>query len=128
VFAVVAVALIPRYQLGQMLHAKFYQRTATAKAAAAAAAHVPRGVVVETAGYYIGPHLDSRDTVEVWDGDGGSPVFPPWVIVYDKKVAYTWPSLSAQRRRIALLKARGYVTVFSDGGFAVMHAPGASHG
>lgn len=124
-FAIVAVALVPAYQFGQMFHSSFYQRDATAKAEAAVAARVPSGVLVEVTSA-IGPHLDGRDTVELWDGDGQSPEFPPWVIVNGREGQFTWlTGVSAQKRRIALLKSRGYVTVFSDGGYVLMHAPGA---
>lgn len=127
-FAIAAVALVPRFQLGQMFHAKFYQRDPTAKAEAAAAAHVPSGVVVEAVNS-IGPHLDARDTVMMWDGDGHSPVFPPWVVANDRQGQFTWlTGVRAQRQRVALLRAHGYVTVFADDGFIVMHAPGAGMG
>jgi hypothetical protein len=77
----------------------------------------------------VGPHLDSRDTVEMWDGDGYSPKFPPWVVANDRTGQFTWlAGVPAQKKRIALLKAHGYVTVFSDRGFLVMHAPGAPMG
>lgn len=33
-----------------------------------------------------------------------------------------------QQQRIAQFKARGYVTVFADNGFVVMHAPNAGLG
>lgn len=126
-FAVVAVALVPHFQLGQMFQSSFYHRDSTAAAEAAAVAHVPSGVVVEAAGN-VGPHLDARDTVEVWDGDGDTPKFPPWVIASDSQVQFTWSGIPAQQQRIAQYKARGYVTVFTDDGFIVMHAPHASLG
>lgn len=127
-FGVIAIGLVPHFQLSQMFDRSFYQRDATAKAEAAVAAHVPSGVVVEATSY-IGPHLDSRDTVEMWDGDGYTPKFPPWVIANDRDGQFTWlAGVRAQKKRIALLKARGYVTVYSNHGFLVMHAPGAPMG
>jgi uncharacterized membrane protein len=126
-FALAAVALVPHFALRQIFEPSFYQRNSVAKAEAAAAAHVPSGVVVEATGN-VGPHLDTRDTVEVWDGDGQSPVFPPWVVANDNQSQFSWPSVQDQQQRIALLKKHGYVTVFSDNGYLVMHAPGASMG
>lgn len=126
-FGIAAIALVPHFQLSQLFQPGFYHRNATAAAEAAAVAHVPSGVVVEAAGN-AGPHLDTRDTVEVWDGDGDSPRFPPWVVASDSQTQFTWSGVPAQQRRIAQFKARGYVTVFTDDGFIVMHAPHASMG
>lgn len=127
-FGIVAIALVPQFQLSQLLHGSFYQRDSLARAEATVAAHVPSGVTVEATSY-IGPHLDARDTVEMWDGDGYTPEFPPWVVANDNAGQFTWlKGVAQQKHRIAVLKARGYVTVFSDDGFLVMHAPGASMG
>jgi hypothetical protein len=107
-----------------MFYASFYHRNATATAEAAAASHVPSGVVV-AATNNIGPQLDTRDTVLVWDGDGDTPIYDPWVIANVTQPQFTFPTVKAQVQRVDLLRARGYVTVFEDDGFLVMHAPGA---
>lgn len=122
-FAVIAVALLPHFPSARLAQPGFYQRDATAKAEAAAASHVPSGVTVEAAPE-VAPHLDARDTVEVWDGDGYTPPFSPWVVACVSQVEFTWASTQAEQRRVDLLKAHGYVTVFSDDGFLVMHARG----
>src|ERR1700728_593200 len=63
----VAVFLVPRFAFGPALHPSFYRRTPAANVEAAAAAAVPRGVVV-AATNFVGPALSSRDTVLLWDG------------------------------------------------------------
>jgi hypothetical protein len=38
---------------------------------------------------------------------------------------FTFGNLQAQQQRLADLRKHGYVTVFSEGGIVVLHAPGA---
>jgi uncharacterized membrane protein len=123
-FGIFSIALVPHFAFGQMFHASFYHRNATAIAEAAAASHLPSGVVVAAVNN-IGPQLDTRDTVLVWDGDGDTPIFTPWVIANVTQPQFTFPTIKAQVQRVDLLRAHGYVTVFEDAGFLVMHAPGA---
>ena len=123
VFALVAVAMVPYFPLGLMFKSSFYHRNATAAAEVAVVSHVPSGVIIETTGG-TGPHLDSRDTVEVWDRQGHSPLYPAWVIVNDVSPQFGFATLKQQVQRVALLRAHGYVTVFSAGGYSLMRAPG----
>ena len=125
VICAVAVCLVPRFALGPALHPSFYQRNAEETAAAAAVAAVPGGVTVEAVNH-LGPHLSGRDTVLLWDGDGGSPLYPPWVIASVAARQFTFHSVAQQEQRIALLRKHGYQTVFQHGGFIVLHSPGAS--
>jgi uncharacterized membrane protein len=128
VFALFSIALVPHFPFGQMLHASFYHRNATATAEAAAASHVPSGVVVGAVNN-IGPQLDTRDTVLIWDGGlgyGDTPWFTPWVIASVTQRQFAFYTLKEQVQRVALLRAHGYVTVFTDDGFIVLHAPGAA--
>jgi uncharacterized membrane protein len=122
VFAVIALALVPRFEIGAMARSSFYERTPAEAAAAAAVAHVPAGVLVEAAGK-VGPHLDAQDAVELWDV--GNPEIPPWVVVSVSARELGFHGLAAQVQWVDGLRARGYVTVFSQDGFLVMHAPGA---
>ena len=121
----IGVYLIPRFALGPALHWSFYQRTAEEKTAAAAVAAVPSGVTVEAVNR-LGPHLSGRDTVLLWDGDGGTPVFAPWVVAATVGRQFTFHSVQEQEQRIALLKQHGYKTVFDRGGFIVLHSPNAA--
>jgi uncharacterized membrane protein len=120
----VGVYLIPRFALGPALHSSFYQRTAEEKTAAAAVAAVPSGVTVEAVNR-LGPHLADRDTVLLWDGDGGTPLFAPWVLAATAGRQFTFRSVQEQEQRIALLQRHGYQTVFDRGGFIVLHSPTA---
>ena len=119
-----AIGLVPRFALGAALHSSFYHRNAEETAAAAAVAAVPAGVTVEAVNR-LGPHLSGRDTVLLWDGDGGSPLYPPWVLASVIGRQFTFHSVEQQEQRIALLREHGYQTVFDRGGFIVLHSPGA---
>ena len=120
----VSVCLVPRFALGAALHPAFYHRTTKETAAAAAVAAVPPGVTVEAVNH-LGPHLSGRDTVLLWDGDGGSPLYPPWVLASVAGRQFTFHSVKQQEQRIALLRKHGYKTVFDRGGYIVLHGPGA---
>jgi uncharacterized membrane protein len=120
----VAIGLVPRFAFGVALQSSFYHRTARARAEAAAAAAVPPGVTVEAVGN-VGPHLSGRDTVLLWDGDGETPLFSPWVVADVRHREFTFPSKQAERQRFALLEKHGYQVTFRRGGFVVLHAPGA---
>jgi uncharacterized membrane protein len=121
----VAIGLVPRFAFGAALHPSFYHRDAWARAEAAAAAAVPRGVTVEAVNY-VGPHLSGRDTVLLWDGDGQTPVFSPWVVADVRHREFTFPSRRAERQRVALLEKHGYQVTFRRDGLVVLHAPGAA--
>ncbi len=121
---VVAVGLIPRFAFGAALHPSFYHRPRMYAADAADAA-VPSGVTVEAVGS-LGPQLSGRDTVLLWDGDGETPRFAPWVVADVRRREFTFPSVQAQRRRLALLESRGYQVTFQRKGYVVLHAPGVT--
>jgi hypothetical protein len=74
---------------------------------------------------YLGPQLSGRDTVLLWDGDGETPRFAPWVVADVTHREFTFPSARAERRRVTLLGKRGYQVAFRRDGYVVLHAPGA---
>jgi len=121
---VAALILVPRFAFGAALNTSFFQQNARMRAAAAADAAVPSGVVVEAVNH-LGPQLSARDTVLLWDGDGSSPLRPPWVVADVAKREFTFPSLAAQRQRVALLERTGYQVVFQRRGYVVLHHTGA---
>jgi uncharacterized membrane protein len=125
--AALAIAIVPRWSLGQIFEPSFYHRTATEAYAAEAAAAVPNGITV-AAMSNVGPQLTSRDTVLMWDGDGSTPPFQPWVVCSETIGTFTFKSLQEQVNHVNQLKAHGYVTVFNKGGYLVMHAPGVKDG
>src|SRR5207302_6248185 len=96
----VALCLVPRFAFGAALHPGFYRRDAQMKAAAAAAAVVPSGVTVEAVDN-LGPQLSARDTVLLWDGDGGTPPLgSPWVVANTGRLQFTFKSVRQQRQRV----------------------------
>jgi uncharacterized membrane protein len=120
----VAVALVPHFAFGAALRPSFYHRDAQMNAAAAADAVVPAGVSVQAVDN-LGPQLSARDTVLLWDGDGGTPALgSPWVVANVRKRQFTFYSLREQRRRVALLERSGYRVVFSRDGYLVLHRTG----
>jgi uncharacterized membrane protein len=123
--AAMAVALVPRFAFGPALHPSFYHRTRLMNAAAAADARVPSGVTVQAPGN-LGPQLSARDTVLLFDGDGETPRFSPWIVADVRRQVFTFHSVQAQRQRVALLERHGYQVVFRRAGYVVLHrgAPG----
>jgi len=124
VMCAVAVFLVPQFAFRHAFQPSYYQRDARMNAAAAAVAAVPSGVTVEAVNH-LGPQLSARDTVLLWDGDGSSPLYPPWVVADGASRAFTFASLGQQVRRIALLKRSGYQIVFSRDGYLVLYRSGA---
>lgn len=120
----VAVGLVPRFAFGAALHPSFFHRDARMDAAAAADAAVPSGVTVEAVNS-LGPQLSGRDTVLLWDGDGETPRFPPWVVADVRRREFTFASVREERSRFTHLKRRGYQVVFRRDGYVVLHAPAA---
>jgi hypothetical protein len=98
------------------------------KAAAAVVAAVPSGVTVEAVAN-LGPQLSGRDTVLLWDGDGGTPPLgAPWVVADVASRQFTFSTLNQQIQRVALLEHHGYKVVFQRGGYLVLHRPGPPTG
>ena len=124
----VAVSLVPHFAFGAAFHASFYQRNARATAAAAADAVVPSGVTVEAADN-LGPQLSARDTVLLWDGDGGTPPLGvSWVVANVREPEFTFKGVHEQRQRVTLLERNGYRVVFSRGGYIVLHRASSRRG
>jgi uncharacterized membrane protein len=117
----VAVALVPRFAFGAALHSSFYHRDARMDAAAAADAAVPSGITVEAVNH-LGPQLSGRDTVLLWAHDGETPRFFPWVVA-DVTGREFFPSVRAERQRVARLEADGYQVAFRRDGYVVLHSP-----
>ena len=120
VMCAVAVFLVPHFAFRHALQPSYYRRDARMNAAAAAVAAVPRGVTIEAV-EHLGPQLSARDTVLLWDGDGSSPLYPPWVVADVAKREFTFASRGQQIQRVALLRRSGYRVVFSRDGYLVLH-------
>lgn len=120
--AVLVIGLwsLPDYAFAPLLHPSTWQPGASARAASAAVARVPSGVVVETADY-IGPALSGRTTVLLWDR---LPRWAPWVVADTARRVFPFCSIADQRRRVDFLEAHGYRAVFSANGYVVLHSSG----
>jgi uncharacterized membrane protein len=119
--AIVAVTLatLPRFPLGEALHTKFYRQTTAERAAAAADAVVPSGVIVEAAPD-VAAQLSSRDTVLQWNGE--SPALGSrWIVANVQRRIMTFASVLAQREAVASLSRGGYKIVFERDGYVVLH-------
>ena len=120
VMCAAAVFLVPHFAFRHAFHLSYYRRDARMDAAAAADAAVPPGVTVEAVNH-LGPQLSARDTVLLWDGDGSSPLYPPWVVADVAKRDFTFARRGQQIRRVVLLRRSGYQVVFSRDGYLVLH-------
>jgi uncharacterized membrane protein len=121
---IVALCLVPVFAFRAALDPKFFHRNVQMRAAAAADAHVPDGVIVGAVNN-LGPALSGRDTVLLWDGDGSSPLRPPWVVADTARPAFTFHGgLKQQRERVAYLERTGYQIVFQRRGYVVLHRVG----
>jgi len=117
---------VPKFALGQAFHRSFFHRTYYEQIAEEAVSAVPSGVTVEAVNY-LGPQLAGRDQVLLWDGDGGTPVYAPWIIANTTTQQFTWRGgIAEQVKRVELLKKHGYKTVFERGGYIVLESPTAA--
>jgi uncharacterized membrane protein len=127
--AICAATLVtlPSFAFGRALHPSFYEQTAQSRAAAAADATVPSGVVVVAANH-LGPELSGRDTVLMWDGDGATPpLAAPWVVADVARRQFNFPTVAEQQASVAFLLRHGYTIVFRQDGYVVLRRPGPPH-
>ncbi|WP_192810074.1 DUF2079 domain-containing protein [Actinomadura rudentiformis] len=117
---VAAVVTVPYFSFGEFGDASFYRRNERARAAAAAAALVPDGALVEAVNP-LGPALSTRTRVLLWDWE---PRDAPWVIADTRRRQFPFGSRDEQIRRVEVLVAGGYRTLFQREGFIVLHRPG----
>jgi hypothetical protein len=136
---VTAVAFVPFFAFRQIYQASFFHRNAMATAEAHVASLVPSGVVVAASGN-IGPYLLQRDTVVVYDNDGNTDPYQPWVAGNDggnPEFGFTWVNLGkswsspnqVEAAQFSQLVKRGYVIVWHDKstGYFLAHAPNVSY-
>jgi len=123
-FGVLALYTVPKFSLGAAFHLGFYVHNQRMVAEERMIALVPDGVTVQ-APNRIGPHLSGRDTVLLWDGNGHTPIFTPWIIAIDNGRNFGWTSAEQEKERVDLLLKHGYVIVAQEGEYIVMHAPDA---
>jgi uncharacterized membrane protein len=123
-FGVLALYTVPKFSLGAAFHYGFYVHNKFNAAEERAISLIPDGVTVQ-APNRMGPHLSGRDTVLLWDGNGHTPIFTPWIIAVDSGRNFGWTSAEQEKERVDLLLKHGYVIVAQIRDFIVMHAPNA---
>jgi len=134
-FLATAVAFLPFFAFKQLYEPSFYHRNNVATAEAHADSLVPSGVVVAATGN-TGPFLLDRDIVLVYDNDGNTSPYQPWVVGNDgvqPQFGFNCPTESGnsqvENAQYQALIARGYVIVWHDTatGYFVAHAPNVSY-
>ncbi len=128
-FLATAVAFVPFFQFKQLFQPSFYHRNSFATAEAHAASLIPPDVVVAATGN-TGPFLLTHDTVLVYDNDGQTSPFQPWIVGNDGTQAqFGFICEKLQAAEFRELAARGYVIVWHDKatGYFVAHAPNVSY-
>jgi uncharacterized membrane protein len=128
-FLATALAFLPFFAFAQMFGPGFYHRNSTATAEAHASSLVPSGVVVATSGN-VGPFLLTRDTVIIYDNDGDTSPYQPWVVGNDgAQGEFGFTCQTSEAAQYKDLIAHGYVIVWHDKstGFFVAHAPNVSY-
>ncbi|GII82873.1 hypothetical protein Ssi03_08630 [Sphaerisporangium siamense] len=118
----VAVTLVPRFPLDQLIRPEFYERKPDVAAAEQAVAAVPSGVLVEAVNH-VGPHLSARTTTLLWTDKQPA---APWIVADTDRFAYPWGSVDRQRQRVEELMTLGYQVVFAREGYVVLHRPGTA--
>ncbi|MGP4027856.1 DUF2079 domain-containing protein [Actinomadura sp. 3N407] len=111
------IVCVPFFAYRHLADPALWRQNDRARAAAAAAARIPDGALVEAANG-VGPALTTRARVLLWDERSRG---APWVIAYVGRLEFPFPSVAGQRRRVAELEAEGYRAVFRREGYIVLH-------
>ncbi|GAA3121254.1 DUF2079 domain-containing protein [Planomonospora alba] len=116
---VIALTLVPRFALGNLLEWSFYEGEPHAAAARAAVAEVPDGVVVEAVNH-VGPALTGRATVLLW---GPAAHGAPWIVADVARWSFPFGAHEVQRQRVDEALRTGYRIVFERDGYIVLNRP-----
>ncbi|GGL06884.1 DUF2079 domain-containing protein [Planomonospora parontospora] len=116
---VIAITLIPRFALGNLVEWSFYEGDPHVAAAREAVSAVPDGVVVEAVNH-VGPALTSRTTVLLW---GPVPRDAPWIVADVDRWSFPFGAHELQRQRVDEALRSGYRPVFERDGYIVLNRP-----
>ncbi len=111
------LAAVPFFAFAHLADPGLWRPNERARSAAAAAARIPDGALVE-APNTVGPALTGRTRVLLWDWQ---PRRAPWVIADVERLEFPFVAPGEQRRRVETLRAQGYREVFRSGGYVVLH-------
>ncbi|MFC4057682.1 DUF2079 domain-containing protein [Planomonospora corallina] len=115
----VALTLVPRFALGDLLEWSFYEGESHTAAARQAVAAVPDGVVVEAVNH-VGPALTERATVLLW---GPAAHGAPWIVADVDRWSFPFGAHEVQRQRVDEALRDGYRVVFERDGYIVLNRP-----
>ncbi|MEV6153131.1 DUF2079 domain-containing protein [Nonomuraea sp. NPDC052129] len=113
-----ALVSVPFFSLAGLADPDSYRHDARERAAAAAVAVVPDGVLVEAANN-LAPALSGRSRVLLWDR---TPRDAPWVVADVGRKTFPFVNVAEQRERVRLLVGSGYEVRFSQDGYVVLAA------
>ncbi|MFI7146127.1 DUF2079 domain-containing protein [Nonomuraea sp. NPDC050022] len=113
-----ALISVPFFSLAGLADLDSYRHDARERAAAAAVAVVPDGVLVEAANN-LAPALSGRSRVLLWDRTRRD---APWVVADVGRKTFPFVNLAEQRERVRLLAGSGYDVRFSQDGYVVLAA------
>lgn len=116
---VFGVACVPFFSLRALADPGSYRLDGRERAAAAAVAVVPDGVLVEAANN-LAPALSGRSTVLLWDR---TPRWAPWVVADTGRKSFPFTGLDEQQARVRVLEQRGYRVRFARDGYVVLSRP-----
>ncbi|MFB4316914.1 DUF2079 domain-containing protein [Actinomadura sp. 21ATH] len=111
-----AVGVLPFFAFRGFADPDLYRLDERARAASAAVAVVPDGVLVETVNN-LGPALSGRADVLLWDREARR---APWVVADTARRSFPFASLGEQRERVDELIGDGYRQVFARSGYVVL--------
>ncbi|MEU7830873.1 DUF2079 domain-containing protein [Nonomuraea sp. NPDC049129] len=113
-----ALVSVPFFSLAGLADPDSYRHDARERAAAAAVAVVPDGVLVEVANN-LAPALSGRSRVLLWDRTQRG---APWVVADVGRKTFPFVNVAEQRERVRLLVGSGYEVRFSRDGYVVLAA------
>ncbi|RFS85809.1 DUF2079 domain-containing protein [Actinomadura spongiicola] len=111
------VICVPFFAYRHLADPALWKPNERSRAAAAAAAKIPDGALVEAANG-VGPALSHRARVMLWDQRSRG---APWVVAYVARLEFPFGSVADQRRRVEELAAEGYREVFRQDGYIVLY-------
>ncbi|MDL4771744.1 MULTISPECIES: DUF2079 domain-containing protein [Thermomonosporaceae] len=111
------IVLVPFFAFNDLADPALWKQNQRARAAAAVAARVPDGVLVESANG-VGPALTGRTRVLLWDWE---PRYAPWVVADVDRLEFPFTSVDEQRARVETLIEAGYREVFRRYGYVLLH-------
>ena len=115
-----ALASVPFFSLAALADPGSYRYDARERAAAAAVAVVPDGVLVEAANN-LAPALSGRSRVLLWDRTHRG---APWIVADVGRQTFPFVNVAEQRDRVRFLVGSGYQVRFAQDGYLVLAATG----